>query len=93
MKRDLRNNFKPDLKKDPIDGLFEKDAFVKIHVLMYKFKKFGHDMIIDANNRERLSLLAKIEQIKQECDKTEARPGDMPTQSVDELAKEYVNEY
>jgi hypothetical protein len=80
LKRDLRNNFEVDLKRDPSDGLFEKEAFVKIHVLMYKFKKFGHDMIIDANNRERLSLLAKIEQIKKESDHVEAkaRSGELP---------------
>ena len=64
LKRELRKNFGPELQRNPDDGLFEKESFVKIHVLMYKYKKFGHDMIVDANNRERLSILAKIEQIQ-----------------------------
>lgn len=62
---------------------------------MYKYKKFGHDMIIEANTRQRISLLKQIEEMKNESDQAHAvaKAGDTPGKSVDELAKDLVQQY
>ena len=57
LKRELRRDFAFEIPRDPGDGLFEKEVFLRMHCLMYKYKKFGHDMIIEANSRYRISLL------------------------------------
>lgn len=40
LKQELRKDFPIELPREA-DGLVEKETFVKIHSLMYKYKKFG----------------------------------------------------
>ena len=54
LKQEIRRDFPVNLPRDPSDGLVTKDMFVKIHCLIYRFKKYGHEMIVDANSRERI---------------------------------------
>ena len=57
LKKELRRDFAYEIPRDPRENMFEKEAFIRMHCLMYKYKKFGHDMIVDANSRHRISLL------------------------------------
>jgi hypothetical protein len=45
----MRENYPIEMPKDPKDGLISKDFFVKIHALIYRYKKYGQDMIEEAN--------------------------------------------
>ena len=43
LKKELREEYSVRFERE--DGLPSKDFFVKIHTLIYKYKKYGHDMI------------------------------------------------
>ena len=43
--------------------IFTKEMFIKMHCMIYKYKKYGHEMIVDANCRERIRLLWEIEEL------------------------------
>ena len=49
LKKELRGNFSFETPKDPEDGLLTRDFFVQMHVLIYKYKKYGQDMLEEAN--------------------------------------------
>ena len=57
LKQEMRQGFPVNLPRDPSDGLVAKEVFIKMHCLIYRYKKYGHDMIIEANTRERIQLL------------------------------------
>ena len=46
-------------------GFINKDFFVTLHTIIYKYKKYGQDMLSDANFRERIVFLEQIEEIKE----------------------------
>jgi hypothetical protein len=50
LKKEMRESFPIEMPKDPEDGLIQKDFFVKIHTLIYRYKKYGQDMIEEANH-------------------------------------------
>ena len=41
LKKELRENFPIEMPRDPEDGLIEKEFFIKMHTLIYKYKKYG----------------------------------------------------
>lgn len=41
LKKELRQNFSFETPKDPEDGLLTREFFIKMHVLIYKYKKYG----------------------------------------------------
>ena len=41
LKKELRESFSIELPKDSKDGLITKEFFVKMHALIYKYKKYG----------------------------------------------------
>ena len=49
LKKEMRESFPIEMPKDAEDGLIQKDFFVKIHTLIYRYKKYGQDMIEEAN--------------------------------------------
>jgi len=57
LKKELRANFSFETPKDPEDGLMTREFFVRMHVLIYKYKKYGQDMLEEENFQQRISLL------------------------------------
>lgn len=55
LKKELQT-YNIDLPKDS-NGLIDKNFFVKLHTLIYKFKKYGQEMLTEANFRERIEFL------------------------------------
>jgi len=49
------------------EGLLGKDFFISIHALIYKFKKYGMEMISEANFQERITFLEECEELKEEA--------------------------
>ena len=45
LKKELKANYSIDPPRDSEDGLPTKDFFIKFHVTLYKYKKYGQDMI------------------------------------------------
>jgi hypothetical protein len=41
LKKELRENFPIEMPRDSEDGLIQKEFFVKMHTLIYKYKKYG----------------------------------------------------
>lgn len=41
LKKELRSNFSFEMPKDNEDGLITREFFIKLHVLIYKYKKYG----------------------------------------------------
>lgn len=39
------------------NGLINKDFFIKLHTIIYKYKQYGKDMLADLNFRERIQYL------------------------------------
>ena len=56
LKQELRKDFEIELPRGA-DGLLEKETFVRIHSLMYKYRKYGQDMLIAGSSNERIYLL------------------------------------
>ena len=57
LKKELRDNYPIEMPRDPEDGLISKEFFVRQHSLIYKFKKYGQDMIEEANFCARIAIL------------------------------------
>ena len=55
LKKELEE-FSIDMPKDS-DGYIEKNFFIKLHTIIYKFKKYGQEMLTEANFRERIEYL------------------------------------
>jgi hypothetical protein len=66
LKKDLRSNFSFETPKDQEDGLLTREFFVRMHVLIYKYKKYGQDMLEEANFQQRINLLEQKDIIDQE---------------------------
>ena len=41
LKKELREEYSIDMPKDPKDGLIDKNFFIKMHSLIYRYKKYG----------------------------------------------------
>lgn len=54
LKKELRANFSFETPKDQEDGLLTREFFIKMHVLIYKYKKYGQDMLEEANFQSRI---------------------------------------
>ena len=65
LKKELRANFSIETPKDPEDGLMTREFFVRMHVLIYKYKKYGQDMLEEENFQRRVSLLELKDAIDQ----------------------------
>ena len=63
LKKDLVKMFPIDPERE--DGLLSKDFMIKMHGMLYKYKKYGTEMISELNWRERVELLRQAEEIKQ----------------------------
>ena len=87
MKNELKT-YSIDIPRDAKDGLITKDFFLKIHEIMYKYRKFGHDLVMDANTSCRLECLAQIQELKKQDGEDDANPqGGQPLMNVDEMTK------
>lgn len=58
--KDELSKYSSDLPRDPKDGLITREFYVKIHSLIYKYKKFGHVMIVEANANCRIDCLNQM---------------------------------
>ena len=65
LKKELKLTFPINVPRDQ-DGLPTKEFFIKIHTIIYKYKKYGHDMIAEANTAERINILEQIEELKEQ---------------------------
>ena len=65
LKAELKAGYPIDAPRDREDGLFTRDFFIKIHELMYKYKKNGFMLIEDANFKTRVFYLRQIEELKE----------------------------
>jgi hypothetical protein len=79
LKKELRNDFSNRIPRDD-DGLPKKEFFVKMHALIYKYKKYGHELIGDVNTSERINLLEQIEEVKEQS-------GEMPQKGATVLGQ------
>jgi len=59
------------LKKIPIepsrdedDGILTKEFMIKMHQILYMYKKYGTKMLAQANFSERISYLKEIEDLE-----------------------------
>ena len=48
LKKELKDKFRIDPPHGD-DGLLTKDFMIKMHILLYKYKKYGQDMLGEAN--------------------------------------------
>lgn len=60
LKQELKENFSINPTKGE-DGILSKDFMVKLHTLIYKFKKYATEFIAKANFDERITLLREVE--------------------------------
>lgn len=54
------------------DGLLTKDFMIKMHILLYKFKKYGQDMLGEANFHQRVYLMRQAEEYKAQGNQAES---------------------
>ena len=62
LKKDLQQ-YKIEIPKDE-NGFIEKDFFVTLHMIIYKYKKYGQEMLMDVNFKERIVYLEQMEELK-----------------------------
>ena len=62
---ELRQKFSFDAPRQ--DGILTKQFFIDIHALIYKYKKYGMEMISEANFQERICFLEECEELKEEA--------------------------
>lgn len=51
LKKELRRSHKCDPDHDPEDDLLSKSFMLKLHALLYKYKRYAQEMIAEANWR------------------------------------------
>ena len=64
LRNDLKKEFKFDAPKDN-DGLFTKEFLIRLHTILYKYKKYGSEMLAEANFHERVGYLKEAEEIRE----------------------------
>tara|TARA_B110000305_G_C18990864_1_gene426051 strand:+ start:236 stop:451 length:216 start_codon:yes stop_codon:yes gene_type:complete len=62
LKKDLQQ-YKIEIPKDE-NGFIKKDFFVTLHMIIYKYKKYGQEMLMDVNFKERIVYLEQMEELK-----------------------------
>ena len=87
LKSELRkeHNFQP--TRD--DGLFSKDFFVKLHYIIYKYKKYGIEMLAEANFQERIRYLEECEEFKEEAKTATGESANSLMKQAADLSKKY----
>ena len=87
LKKDLKSSFEFDQPREK-DGFFTMNFFIKIHAMIYKYKKYGQEMIAEANSQERYQLLQKIEELKEQSGENVDKIGMKPNPTMSEEARE-----
>ena len=73
-REEIMKQFYEELKKElqkykielPRDGIYiKKDFFVTLHIIIYKYKKYGQELMSNANFRERIAFLEQKEEMKE----------------------------
>lgn len=65
-RQELTELFPLEPPRSPTDGLFTKEFFVKFHVILYRYRKTGSEIISEANFQERIVYLRQAEAILKE---------------------------
>lgn len=66
LKKDLRENFEIDPPRSKEDGLLTREFMIKMHTLLYRYKKYAFDLIGEANFLHRIVLLREKQQFEEE---------------------------
>lgn len=65
LKTELKLRFEIEPLRSLEDGLLTKDFMVKMHTLIYKYKKYAMEMLADTNWRLRIELLRQAMEIQE----------------------------
>ena len=65
LKKELKTKFKIEPSRDEDDGILSRDFMVKMHTILYQYKKYGSEMIADANFHQRIIYLKQADDLKE----------------------------
>lgn len=63
MKQELVEKFPIEPPRSSKDGVYQKDFFLNFHVLLYKYRKYGRDIMSENNFNWRIKLLQEAEEM------------------------------
>ena len=68
LKSELKTKFSIEPTRDDDDGLLSREFMVKMHTLLYQYKKYGSEIIADCNFHNRIRFLVQADDLKENQD-------------------------
>lgn len=64
LRAELETSMPSNPPRSPTDGLYLREFFINFHLTLYKWRKYGNEIIGEHNFRTRIEVLKECDEIK-----------------------------